>query len=72
LWPCHLHLKEYLKAKEELLKLKYFTMQKDNLQKILKQKNPKSIKILGFRVYFTMQKFTLQKAACLISSFRVF
>ncbi len=27
LWPCHLHEK-YLKAKEELWKLKYFTMQK--------------------------------------------
>jgi hypothetical protein len=25
------------------------------------EKNPKSIKILGFRVYFTMQKFTLAK-----------
>jgi hypothetical protein len=28
-------LKRYLKAKEELWKLKYFTMQKYNLQKIL-------------------------------------
>jgi hypothetical protein len=27
--------KKYLKAKEELWKLKYFTMPKDNLQKIL-------------------------------------
>jgi len=27
--------KKYLKAKEELQKLKYFTMQKYNLQKIL-------------------------------------
>jgi hypothetical protein len=27
--------KKYLKAKEELWKLKYFTMQKYNLQKIL-------------------------------------
>jgi len=35
-------VKEYLKAKEELRKLKYFTMQKYNLQK-----NPlKEIKIL--------------------------
>jgi hypothetical protein len=35
-WPCHLHLKRYLKAKEEeLWKLKYFTMQKYHLQKIL-------------------------------------
>jgi hypothetical protein len=34
-WPCHLHFKKYLKAKEEeLWKLKYFTMQKlYNLQK---------------------------------------
>jgi hypothetical protein len=36
---------KYLKAKEELWKLKYFTMQKYNLQKILKKK-PKSFKIL--------------------------
>jgi len=28
-------IKKYLKAKEELWKLKYFTMQKSNLQKIL-------------------------------------
>jgi hypothetical protein len=28
-WPCHLHFKKHLKAKEEeLWKLKYFTMQK--------------------------------------------
>jgi len=37
--------KTYLKAKEELWKLKYFTMQKHNLQKILLKK-PKSFKIL--------------------------
>jgi hypothetical protein len=37
-------LKMYLKAKEELWKLKYFTMQKYNLPKIL-QKKPKSFKI---------------------------
>jgi hypothetical protein len=36
---------KYLKAKEELWKLKYFTMQKYNLQKNLKKK-PKSFKIL--------------------------
>jgi len=30
LWPCH---SKYLKAKEELWKFKYFTMQKHNLQK---------------------------------------
>jgi hypothetical protein len=29
------YIKKYLKAKEELWKLKYFTMQKHNLQKIL-------------------------------------
>jgi hypothetical protein len=37
---CHtvglaVYIKNYLKAKEELRKLKYFTMQKYNLQKIL-------------------------------------
>jgi hypothetical protein len=33
LWPCHLQLKSIFKAKEEeLWKLKYFTMQKYNLQ----------------------------------------
>ncbi len=33
-WPCHLHFKvSCLKAKQELWKLKYFTMQKYNLQK---------------------------------------
>jgi hypothetical protein len=37
-------LKKDLKAKEELWKLKYFTMQKYNFQKIL-QKKPKSFKI---------------------------
>jgi hypothetical protein len=36
---------KYLKAEEELRKLKYFTMQKYNLQKILKKK-PKSRNIL--------------------------
>jgi hypothetical protein len=30
-----IYMKKYLKAKEELWKLKYFTMQKYNLQKIL-------------------------------------
>jgi hypothetical protein len=29
------YIKKYLKAKEEVLKLKYFTLQKYNLQKIL-------------------------------------
>jgi hypothetical protein len=32
LWPCHFTFKkEYLKAREELWKLKYFTMQKIHL-----------------------------------------
>jgi hypothetical protein len=39
------YVKKYLKAKEELWKLKYFTMQKYNLQKSLLKK-PKSFKIL--------------------------
>jgi hypothetical protein len=30
-----IYMKKYLKAKEELCKLKYFTMQKYDLQKIL-------------------------------------
>jgi hypothetical protein len=37
--------KKYLKAKEELWKLKYFTKPKYDLQKIL-QKKPKSLTIL--------------------------
>jgi hypothetical protein len=37
-------MKTYLKAKEELWKLKNFTMQKYNLQKTF-QKTPKSFKI---------------------------
>jgi hypothetical protein len=32
-----IYIKKYLKAKEELWELKYFTMQKDNLQKDLKE-----------------------------------
>jgi hypothetical protein len=32
-------IKTYLRAKEELWKLKHFTMQKYNLQKILLKKN---------------------------------
>ncbi len=44
--PFNLHLKSIFKAKEEeLWKLKYFTMQKYQLQKVLKKK-PKSFKIL--------------------------
>jgi hypothetical protein len=45
MWPCHLHLK----AKEELWKLKYFSMQEYNLQK-----NPlKETKI--FQAIITLQ-----------------
>jgi hypothetical protein len=33
------YIKKYLKAKEESWKLKYFTMQKYNLQKILRKQN---------------------------------
>jgi hypothetical protein len=33
-------------VKEELWKFKYFTIQKYNLQKLLKKKNQKSFKIL--------------------------
>jgi hypothetical protein len=40
-----IYIKKYLKAKDELWKLKYFTMQQYNLQKILKKKS-KSFKIL--------------------------
>jgi hypothetical protein len=42
-----IYIKEYLKAKEELWKVKSFTMQKYNLQNIL-YKKPKSFKILEF------------------------
>jgi hypothetical protein len=42
-----IYSKKYPKAKEEeLWKLKYFTMQKYNFQKILSKKKPKSFKIL--------------------------
>jgi hypothetical protein len=40
-----IYIKKYLKAKEELRKLKYFTIQKYNLQKI-HQKKPKSFNVL--------------------------
>jgi hypothetical protein len=39
-------LKKILRPKEELCKLKYFTMPKYNLQKNPLNKNPKSFKIL--------------------------
>jgi hypothetical protein len=45
LWPCHLHLKVSYGKRSNVETQKYFTMQKYNLQKILKKK-PKSIKIL--------------------------
>jgi hypothetical protein len=41
-----IYSKKHLEVKEELWKLKYFTMQKYNLQKILPKKKPKSFKIL--------------------------
>jgi hypothetical protein len=41
-----IYIKTYLKAKEELWKLKYFTMQKYNLQEILLKETKKSFKIL--------------------------
>ncbi len=40
-----IYIKMYLKAKKELRKLKYFTMQKYNVQKSSKKK-PKSFKVL--------------------------
>jgi hypothetical protein len=41
-WPCHLYEKGYIKAKEKnYAKLKYFTMQKNNLSKILYLKETK-------------------------------
>jgi hypothetical protein len=39
------YIKKYIKAKNELWKLKYFTMPEYNLQKMLLKK-PKSFKIL--------------------------
>jgi len=39
-----IYIKKYLKAKEELWNVKYFTMQKYDLKKIL-QKKPKLFKI---------------------------
>jgi hypothetical protein len=39
-------LKSILRAKEELWKFKYFTMQKYNLPKKILSKKPKSFKIL--------------------------
>jgi hypothetical protein len=39
LWPLPFTLKKYLKAKEELWKLEYFTMQKCNLPKKSSKQN---------------------------------
>jgi hypothetical protein len=44
--PCLTLATQYLKAKEELWKFKYFTMQKYNLQKNSSKKKPKSFNIL--------------------------
>jgi hypothetical protein len=41
-----IYIKKYVKAKEELWKLKYFTMKKYNLPQKILQKKPKSFKIL--------------------------
>jgi len=41
-----IYINKYLKAKEELLKLKYFTMQKYNPQKKSSKRIPKSFKLL--------------------------
>ncbi len=62
-----LHFKKYLQAKEELWKLKYFTMQKYNLQK-----NPlKETKILQDIInleliisFNTSQNIIFQKSSC--------
>jgi hypothetical protein len=41
-----IYIKKYLKARKELWKLKYFTMQNNNLQKkCFKKEKPKSFKI---------------------------
>jgi hypothetical protein len=41
-----IYMKKYLREKEEIWKLKYFTMQKYNLQKKSSKRKPKSFKIL--------------------------
>jgi hypothetical protein len=41
-----IYIKRYLKAKEELWKLKYFILQKYGLSKTILLKKPKSFKIL--------------------------
>jgi hypothetical protein len=39
LWPLAIYIKKYIKAKEELWKFKYFTMQKYNLKKKPSKRN---------------------------------
>jgi hypothetical protein len=47
LWPCHLHEKVcILRQKKNQWKLKYFTIQKCNLQNKSSKRKPKSFKIL--------------------------
>jgi hypothetical protein len=41
-----IYIRKYLKAKEDLWKLKYFTMQKYNLQKKSSKRNQNPFKIL--------------------------
>jgi len=41
-----IYIKKYLKAKEELWKIKYFTTQKYNLQKNPLKETKKAVKIL--------------------------
>jgi hypothetical protein len=38
-WGLAIYIKKYLQAKEELWKLKYFAMQKHNLQKKRSKRN---------------------------------
>jgi hypothetical protein len=57
-------LKRCLKAKEKLWKLKYFTMQKHNLQKHRLKTKPKSLKIL--ELYITNLKFISTQAKSVI------
>jgi hypothetical protein len=50
-----IYIEKYLKPKEELWKLKYFTMQKYNLQNIL-QKKPKFSIYYNFIINFKFQQ----------------
>jgi hypothetical protein len=59
-----IYIKKDLKAKEELWKLKYFTMPKYNLQKNPLNKNPKSFKILlKLSSFNTKQNIMFQKSS---------